>query len=130
MVSVTQQGKKTFVLKTMGVVATRLISHFDLAEVHHQKHTSNTSAMHRVLCLEVGGRAGIIARGCRQMASSAAHQHPPFFAGYICPTSTLHCATSLFVCGSKGLRYLQIMLLSHHMPTFATQLPHVNSLRR
>lgn len=130
MVSVTQQGKKNFVLKTVGAVAAHFISHFGLAEVHHQKHISNTSAMHSVLCLEVGGHAGIIARGCRQMASSAAHQHPPFFAGYICPTSTLHCATSLFVCGSKGLRYLQIMLLSHHMPTFATQLPHVNSLRR
>lgn len=86
MVSVTQQGKKSFVLKTVGAVATHFISHFGLAEVHHQKHISNTSAMHSVLCLEVGGHAGIIARGCRQMASSAAHQHPPFLQ----VTSALH----------------------------------------
>jgi len=74
-------------------------------------------------------------RGCAGRWQLSSLPAPTFCPGlsrlhllYTQPTA--HHATSLFVCRSKGLRYLQPMLLCHHMLTFATQLVHVHSLRK
>lgn len=117
------------------VVAVCLISLYGLAEVHCKKDVSKVSTIPRVPVL-VGEQAHRrCSREVQADGSSAAHQHSPFVLGFhrlhlLYTQTTAHCATSLFVCRSKGLRCLQLMLLYHHMLTFATQLVRLHSLRR
>lgn len=79
----------TLVLKTDRAVATHFISLFVLAEVHFKKHTFNVSVLPRVQVLGGGWTCWHNGQG-RQADGSAAHQHPPFVAGYICCAPSQH----------------------------------------
>lgn len=122
-------------LYSVAVVAVCLISLFCLAGVHYKKDVSKASTITGVPVL-VGEQAHQrCSLGVQADGSSAAHQHPPFVLGFsrlhlLYPQSTAHRASSLSVWRSKGLRYLQLMLLCRHMLMFATQLVHIHSLRR